>query len=365
MHKIIAITQTRRKGNILKRLFPLLLLITLPMLFAAEKGKAPRPSLVVTVPVTKGIINPLQTYVGTLYYDKQSQIASEFEGVVSSLTFREGQKVKKGDVLVRLDSKVLQANIDAKASGLKALKADLTRQERDLDRSKALLERNSISQSNYDQVFYGTEALRAQAAAMKSELKAMQIQLKKNSIIAPYTAVVATRDVEVGEWVGKGATVATLVATDSIEARLNIPARLIDVLRSDRELAATIEGRDVQVTLKSIIPVADAVTRTFPVELDVPKKMGLIEGMRIEVKVPTLKKQESLLVPRDAVIKRFGQTIVFTAIDGKAVMMPVKVIGFKTNMAAISSADLTTQMRVITKGNERVFPNMPVVEKGN
>ena len=178
-----------------------------------------------------------------------------------------------------------------------------------------------------------------------------------------FDAVVAARNVEVGEWVGKGDTVATLIDTDSIEARLSVPARLIDILNSNKRFVAIIEGHDVEVTLKTVIPVADTVTRTFPVELDVPKNMGLIEGMRIDVKVPTLKEQESLLVPRDAVIKRFGQTVVFAAVDGKSVMIPVQVIGYKTDMAAVSGAGLQKQMRVVIKGNERIFPNMAVMEK--
>lgn len=346
------------------RSLSLLVLLLVPMLFAAEKGKAPRPSLVVTAPVTKGVVKLLQSYVGTLYYDRQSQIASEFEGVVSTLRFQEGQHVKKGDVLVRLDTKVLEANIDAKESGLKALEADLTRQERELDRSKALLKRNSISQSSYDLVFYGTEQLRAQVAALRSELKAKQIELKKNAITAPYDAIVTTRDVDIGEWVGKGATVATLVDPQSIEARLNVPAALITVLRKDeKQYAAVIDGRDVDVTLERIIPQADTVSRTFPIELSVPKTMGLIEGMRIDVQIPTLKEQESLQVPRDAVIKRFGQTIVFTVVNGKAMMLPVQVIGYKKEMVAIMGKGLTEKMRVVTKGNERIFPNMPLVEK--
>lgn len=334
------------------------------MLFAAEQEKAPRPSLVVTAPVTKGVVKLLQSYVGTLYYDRQSQIASEFEGVVSTLDFYEGQHVKKGDVLVRLDTKVLQANIDAKESGLKALESQLTRQERDLDRSKALLKRNSVSQSSYDLVFYGTQQLRAQVDALRSELKAMRIELKKNTIVAPYDAIVTKRDVDIGEWVGKGDTVATLVDPASIEARLSVPAYLISVLQKDeKQYAAVIAERDVEVTLERVIPQADTVSRTFPIELSVPREMGLIEGMRIDVRIPTLKEQASLQVPRDAVIKRFGQTVVFAAVDGKAVMLPVQVIGYKKEMVAVTGNGLKEKMSVITKGNERIFPNMPLVEK--
>ncbi len=351
----------------MKRLFATTLLSLAPLLFAANEPKTPPPSLVVTAPLTQGVVNPLQTYVGTLYYDKQSKLASESESVVTDITFQEGQKVKKGALLVSLDSKVLEADIAAAASAVKALEADLKRQERDMERTKALHERNSISQSNYDQVFYGTEKLRAAVEAARNELTAMKIRLDKTRIKAPFDAVVATRNVEVGEWVGKGATVATLVATDSLEARLNIPARMIDTLRTYQSFRATIGEREMEVTLKSVIPVADVSTRTFPVELHVPHDEGLIEGMRIDVQVPTLKEQNSLLIPRDAVIKRFGQNVVFSNVNGMAVMIPVQVIGYKTDLAAIAGEGLVEGMSLVIKGNERIFPNMPLMEspKGN
>ncbi|MEA1920623.1 MAG: efflux RND transporter periplasmic adaptor subunit [Campylobacterota bacterium] len=340
-------------------LVPLLAVVVL----AQEKQQTPRPSLVVTAGIEKGKVNPLQNYIGTLYYDKQSKLASEFEGVVEKMNFQEGAQVKKGDILIQLDNKVLQANINAKASGVKALKADLTRQERDMQRTQALFDRKSISQSSFDQVFYATEQIRAQVAAMNSELNAMKIQLDKTQIKAPFNGLITEKNVEEGEWVGKGATVATLIDTSSIEARLNIPSRFIDSMQKDEKFMATILNKDIELQLKTVIPVADAATRTFLVEFDVPKNLGLIQGMRIDVKVPTLKQQESLLVPRDGVIKRFGQTIIFAAVDGKAVMLPVQVIGYKTDMAAISGMGVQENMRVIIKGNERVFPNMPVIEK--
>ena len=340
-----------------------LLLSAASLALAADDAAAPPPSLVTTAPITQGVVNPLQTYVGTLYYDKQSKLASESEGVVSTLDFREGQRVSKGATLLTLDSQVLEANIAAMNSTVNALEADLKRQESDLERSKALYERKDISRSSYDQVYYGTEQRRATLDAARKELQAMKIQLDKTRIKAPFEGVVTTRNVEIGEWVGKGATIATLVASNTIEARVNIPAHLIETLKSHKSFHATIDTREIEATLKSVIPVADAATRTFPVELNVPTDAGLIEGMRIDVRVPTLKEQTSLLVPRDAVIRRFGQTVVFAAVDGKAVMIPVQVIGYKTDLAAITGEGLVEQMRIVTKGNERIFPNMPIMEK--
>jgi hypothetical protein len=91
--------------------------------------------------------------------------------------------------------------------------------------------------------------------------------------------------------------------------------------------------------------------------------MGFIEGMRIDIDIPILKEEESLLVPRDAVIKRFGKDVVFAVVESKAVMFDVKIIGYKTNLVAIKAEGLHENMRVITKGNERIAPNTPTMQK--
>ncbi len=348
----------------MKRVMMIVLTMTLS-LFAAEEKKAPRPSLVVTAPVVKGSVNPLQTYVGTLYYDKKSDLASEFSGLVDELFLKEGQHVRQGEVLVRLDSKVLALNIAAKEAGVKALQADVTRQERDLERTKVLFERHSISQSSYDQVFYAYEKVQAELMGLKNQLKAMQTQAQKMQIRAPFDGIVSSRSVEVGEWVGQGSPIGTLIASNSLEVRLNIPTTQLETLSSYKSFKATVDGKEVQVELKSIVPVADVSTRTFPVEMQIKQSDGLIEGMRIDVQVPLLKEQNSLMVPRDAVIKRFGQTVVFVNKNGTAMMMPVEVIGYKKNQAAIVAKGLQENMKVVIKGNERIFPNMPIVEKAH
>lgn len=346
----------------MKYFLPILISASL-FIEASQKKSAPPPSLVTTTAMTKGTINPLQTYVGTLYYGKKSELASEFGGVVSKVLFDEGDTVLKDTVLIKLDSKVLQANIDAKKSSLKAIEADISRQTNDLERTNVLFERNSVSKSTYEQSFYSVEKLHASANTIRNELKAMNTQLKRTSIKVPFNSVVVTRNVEVGEWVGIGDTIAKVVDINTIEAHINIPAKMISILKTYKTFTATIGKHEMEVTLKSVIPMADVATRTVLVKLDVPKGIDFVEGMRINVKIPILKKRTSFMTPRDAVIKRFGQSVVFAAVDGVAVMIPVQVIGYNKNLTAIKGKGLVENMRIVTKGNERIFPNMPILEK--
>ena len=329
------------------------------------KGALPPPSLVKTVKVKEGYANSLQSYVGTLYYDRNSKLASETSGVVSKIYVKEGQSVKKGTLLLKLESSILEAKIKAKQATLDSFLAGQTKQQKDLQRAGALLKKQSIAQSSYDNTFYTLEALNSEIDSHKAELLSMKIELQKKSIKAPFNAVIVKRDVYIGEWVAVGSSVFNVVNPQSIEARVNIPSTLLDTLFIGKKLQAKINNKDLEVSVKAIIPLADKSSRTFPIKLSFESQKYLIEGMRIDIKVPTLKKEKVLLVPRDAVIKRFGSFVVFSVIDGKAMMIPVSVISYSQSEAAISAQGLKLGMRVVTKGNERIFPNMPVVEKAN
>ncbi|NOR58820.1 MAG: efflux RND transporter periplasmic adaptor subunit [Sulfurimonas sp.] len=329
------------------------------------KGAQPQPSLVKTVKVKEGYANSLQNYVGTLYYDRNSKLASDSSGVVSKLYVKEGQRVKRGNILLKLESSILEAKVKAKQATLNSFLAQQTKQQKDLKRAEALINKKSIAQSSYDNTFYTLEALNSEIQSHKAELLSMKIELQKKSIRAPFNGVIVKREVDIGEWVAVGSSVFNVVDPKSIEARVNVPSKLLDTLSKGQKLQAMIEKKDIEVSVKTIVPLADKASRTFPVKLSFKSQKNLIEGMRIDVKVPTLKKEKVLLVPRDAVIKRFGGFVVFSVVDSKAMMIPVNVINYTQNEAAISAQGLKVGMKVVTKGNERIFPNMPVVEKAN
>ncbi len=322
-------------------------------------------SLVVTKIVKEGYSSALQSYVGSLYYDINSNLASQSAGAVHEIFVKESQSVKKGQILVRLDSSILEANIKAKKAMLDSYLAEFKKQQKDLQRADALLEKNSIAQSSHDNTFYTLEALKAEIESQKAELLSMNIQLEKMSIKAPFNGVIVKRNVDIGEWVTEGSSVLNIVDPRSIEAVVNVPSQLLNILKEGQKLQAKIDEKDIEVSIKSIVPLADIASRTLPIKLSFASENSLIEGMRIDVEVPTLKQQKVLLVPRDAVIKRFGSYVVFSVVDAKAVMLNVKVVNYSQNEAAILSDGLSVGQSVVTKGNERIFPNMSVIEKGN
>ena len=82
--------------------------------------------------------------------------------------------------------------------------------------------------------------------------------------------------------------------------------------------------------------------------------------MEARVKIPTGKKEKTLLVPRDALVTAMGQTVVFTVVDAKAKMVPVTVTRYVGKEVAVRTDGLKTGMEVLIKGNERIRDGQPV-----
>ena len=123
----------------------------------------------------------------------------------------------------------------------------------------------------------------------------------------------------------------------------------------------SIGGDEYPGKVRAIIPKGDVSTRTFPVKIafDVAPK-SLYDGMEANLQIESGASITAFIVPRDAIIKRFGQQVIFAEVGGKAVMLPVRVVGYDKDGIAINAEGLSEEMRVVTKGNERIFPNSPL-----
>lgn len=106
-----------------------------------EASQAPQASLVEVQTLKKQEINDLQEFVGTVNFDKKSKIASESSGVAKNINFEVGQKVKKDEVLVQIDSDILDAQIKASQSAVNMYEVQLKNAKKNFERYSALLEK--------------------------------------------------------------------------------------------------------------------------------------------------------------------------------------------------------------------------------
>lgn len=320
------------------------------------------PSLVETTTLEKGIVNPLQEFIGTLKFDRKSVLAAQNQGLIKKINFEVGDSVEKNKILVEIDSDLLNAQIKAAYANLKVAQDQEINSAKDYTRYKNLLETKAITQKEYEDALLKKDSSNNNVTALESKYNELKIQKSKKSIKAPYSGVIVEKKVNLGEWVNAGSSLATIVDTSKAEITFNVPLNIFSGLKKGDIYDVTIGDTVLKAKLNAAIPDGDKLTRTFPVIFKVDtSKVFVFEGQEAKVSLSKNGKIDSLILPRDAVIKRFGQNVVFMiSKDMTALMIPVQIIGYLDNKVAVSGQGLVAGMDIVSKGNERIFPNSPV-----
>ena len=219
-----------------------------------EPGVAPTgppPATVIVTAVRKLAAQEHYSVTGDLRAVSRAEVAAREAGAVDEIPVNEGDTVKKGDVLVKLDHRRLdaaraeaQAQIAAARSLVVQRDADRSRMKQDLEMKRPLLEKDAISKREL------LDAEQASAVADAAHLVATETLIEANSrmdlldirykdldVVAPFDGRVINRHVEPGEWLTPGQAVVTLVSTGTIEAWLQVPERYAsDVTAHSQEI---------------------------------------------------------------------------------------------------------------------------------
>ena len=310
--------------------------------------------LVEVTEITQGAAEPMVELVGTIRYARVSRVAAEVAGIVEKIDFREGARVKAGQPLVKLRSDLLEARINGTRANYEQAQIELERARKDLNRIKALFSEKSVSESLYDENHYRVLAQEKQVAALKATLDQQQLEINRTQIHAPFSGLVQEKLTEQGQWIATGGQIAVIADDQQIEVNIDVSQHLLTFLQAGRQLAVRSGGKNYTGRFVHFIPQGDIATRTFTVKLALDQAKGLIGGMEAHVSLPNGPKLDSLLVPRDAVLKQFGKQIIFLAVEGKAKQVAVRVNGYQGMQVAIEAPELAAAQQVVIKGNERI-----------
>ena len=297
-----------------------------------KQGGMP-PAIVVVSEVTSGTVAPQAEFVGTVFFSEVSDVACEVDGKVENVEFEEGQRIVR-------DAELIKINFDL-------LLSDLEKAELDFKRADKLNKEGLITEEEYD--------------ARRFEKERLEIVLSKKTIRAPFAGVIVKKHVERGEWLSPGSVVATIARDDIVDIVVEVPERLLKFLSPGMEIGVSAGGSELKGNIIAVLPRGDISTRTFTVKIRIANTTSLVEGMEARVTLPEGEEMESLTVHRDAIINAFGNTVIYTVNDSKAMMISVMVSGYKGMTAGIQAEGLEAGMKVVVKGNERLRPGQDVV----
>jgi membrane fusion protein, multidrug efflux system len=204
----------------------------------SQPAHAARASAHARVPVSVAVVGrqdvPIYlTGLGTVQASFTVSIHSQVDGKLQEVLFTEGQHVKKGDVLAKIDPRLFQAALDQAKAKKAQDQAQLTSAEKDLARSQTLVLSNITSQQIVDQQQAKVDQLKAAIAADEAMIQTAQTQLEYTTITAPSDGRMGVRLVDPGNIVHANdqGSLATLVLTQPSAVMFTLPARYLDDIR--------------------------------------------------------------------------------------------------------------------------------------
>ncbi|MDC0336446.1 efflux RND transporter periplasmic adaptor subunit, partial [Pseudodesulfovibrio sp.] len=245
----------------------LTLLISGPV-HAQKPGERP-PSPVVTAKVTSGDMAPQSEFIGTVYFTEISNVASEVTGKVIDIKVVDGQRVKKGDILVALSSSMLDSSIRRARALASQAKTDFESAKLEYDRISTLYKSESVAKGEFDSKRLTADGLEFRYQAMLASLGELLEEANRKNIRAPYDGVVIEVKANRGEWMSNGSIVAVTARDDEFEVVVNAPKEAYGVVKPG--LKVGIKAGDVEIPgeVFAVIPKGDAASRTYPVKIRV------------------------------------------------------------------------------------------------
>lgn len=294
------------------------------------------------------VFNDNLSLSGTLEANEQIELRSEVSGVVESINFEEGSKVRQGQVLFRVNDIELQAQL-SKVRTAQKLAAENER------RAKLLLEKQAISQEEYD-----IASADFKSAGAESELIAAQ--LSKTTIRAPFTGTIGLRSISKGAYVTPATPIATLVNTKQLKITFSIPEKYASQVRVGTQLSfftSDSEGEHTA-TIYAIEPQVEIATRTLKMRAiaENPQEK-LYPGTYANVTLPLETVQDALLVPSEALIPVQNGKKIFISINGKAKEVDVE-IGARTGSSVRVVSGLNAGDTILTYGVMALKNGTPV-----
>ena len=353
------------------------------------------PAVVTTQPVTQGEVEVWSEFVGTLQARAFADLYAKLSGQIVEMRAETGDRVRRGQVLARIDAGDLRQRVEQMEAALRMAQATLSERRSTLevnqanaDRSSALFAQQLISQQQQDTVQAELLKARAQVQVAQAQIEqaranlgAARAELEQSLIIAPFDGVIGKRHLDRGAFATTNQPVFSLVDLSTIKTMIPLTQRdaaRVQVGQQARITSDAFPGVELRGQVARISSIFDPNTNTTEAEVEIANAEGRLKpGMFATVSISYLTEPTALLVPKTALVEDEQETYLFVAEkgpapDGKgeawtAKRVPVQKIGAgsaeRQNEVAIEG-DVQAGQPVITLGQQELRDGATVVIAG-
>ncbi|ACK54817.1 efflux RND transporter periplasmic adaptor subunit [Thauera aminoaromatica] len=257
---------------------------------------------------------------GNVVSDGRIDVASRVTGFIRQLDVREGQAVRRGDLLLRIDASDIDAAIAQARAGVQAAQEAWRDAQHDVNQNAQLVPAGAISADALRKSKVREETTRATLEQAQSALAAAQAQRNYVAITSPVDGVVVSVARRSGEMATPGASLMTVESREVLLFKAFVPERSLAAIKSGDSIPVRIDAlgdERFKGRVRGVVPSGDGVTRRYEVDIVLPRDARLLPGMfgRLEI---LLDEKQAVTVPRAALVRRGGLDGVFVLQDGVA-----------------------------------------------
>jgi membrane fusion protein (multidrug efflux system) len=327
------------------------------LLGACQQGAAPEdeneedvaPVPVETSTPVRGDVYAVYSGTAPIEAFAEADVIAKVEGEVREILFEEGDEVREGQVLARLDGDRLRLELNE-------ARARLQKMRNDFERNQELREKSLVSEGDFDKLRYDLEALEA-------DYNLASLELDYTKIRAPIDGVISERYIKIGNTIRVGDPAFRVTSFDPLVAYLHVPEREYRQIAPGQPVAIDIDalaGQRMFASVTRVSPVVDPDTGTFKITIEIRDDERRIKpGMFGRMSVVYDTHENVLQVPRSAIVEDMGNETVFVVEDGKAVRRTVETGYGNEGMVEISDG-LDESDAVVTVGQAGLKPDAKV-----
>jgi RND family efflux transporter MFP subunit len=313
-------------------------------------------------------IEPLDRYEvrrvfsGTVRSRRASQLGFERGGMVSKVYVEEGDRVKEGQLIARLDTAQLRVARRRVAATLDEAQAGVGISTLTADRLSQLADEEYISRQSADEARFSLRAAEAKQLQLRAALDQIDVDLRKSRLIAPFSGVVSARMVDEGTVVAAGSPVVRFRESDEREAVIGLPRNIPLEIGSEEELI--LDGRSFSATVTALVDDVNQRTRTVTAILEIPTELNAAQGQVVDLVHRRPVADSGFWVPTTALTEglRGTWTVYSVEPDGDALVVQreaVEVLHAETDRAFVRGT-LEPSERIVSNGLHRVVPGQRV-----
>ncbi len=323
---------------------------------AKKQPPAEHPIVVQAETIQPGLQSASFTYAGDVRGRYESQFAFQAGGRISERLVSNGEAVKAGQALMRVDLADLKTLLERSRADLAAAQADYRLNELTYNRYKELARQEVISKGEFDNYAAQFEVSTAKLRAAEAAYRQAGQQYGYGTLIADAEGVIADIKVEAGQVVSAGQAALTLVRAGEMEVQIHVPEQRVEEIRNANRIRVNfwaLPQMEVDGVIREVAALADSATRTYMVRVSIPQIDVVKFGMTATVKVWPGETKARIILPIAAVYQSGNKPNLWLVENGVLRLQPVELGDFLSEGVVIRSG-LKPGDVVVTAGVQKL-----------